>query len=166
MTPKGSLNRVSEWPKPSKRRSKRNQNPSKMDPKSIKNGSWKMIAFWNNFFIEFPRCSISKSIDFGLHFGPSGHLLPKMRILKKLWFSLGKTMIFKVSTFKKTTKIKPKTHQNEDTKKAVQKPLQKSILGRILASQTSPKSKKNRIKNHARKSFEKNSKKTLKRNLS
>ena len=60
-------------------------------------------------------------------------------------------MIFKVSTFKKTTKIKSKTHQNEDTKKASQKPLQKSILGPILAAQTPPKSKKNRIENDVEK---------------
>ena len=39
MAPKCSLNRVSEWPKPSKRRSKRNQYPSKMDPKSSQIGS-------------------------------------------------------------------------------------------------------------------------------
>ena len=60
-------------------------------------------------------------------------------------------MIFKVSTFKKNNKINPKTHQNEDAKKAFQKPLQKSILGPILASQTPPKSKKNRIENDVEK---------------
>ena len=64
-------------------------------------------------------------------------------------------MIFKVLTFPKTTKIKPKTHQNEDAKKALQKPLQKSILGPILVSQTLPKSKKKPIKTMLKKEREK-----------
>ena len=60
-------------------------------------------------------------------------------------------MIFKVSTFEKNNKINPKTHQNEDAKKAFQKPLQKSISGATLASQNLQKSKKNRIENDVEK---------------
>ena len=72
-------------------------------------------------------------------------------------------MIFKVLTFPKTTKIKPKTHQNEDAKKALQKPLQKSILGPILASQTLPKSKKKPIKTMLKKRHEKKGQKSAKK---
>ena len=123
------------------------QDPPKWSPNRKKSYLLKSLffeAFFNRIFSIF---------DFKIHrfSTPFWILWPsfaEMRILKKCWFSLGKTMIFKVSTFKKTTKIKRKTHQNEDVTKTRLKLLQKSILGRILASQTRPKSRKHRPKNY------------------
>ena len=78
---------------------------------------------------------------------------------QKLSSRLGKNTIFKVSSFKKTTKIQHKKLQNEGAKKTSKKSLQKSIFGAILASKTPPKSKKNRRKNDVKIRHEKNSKK-------
>ena len=68
-----------------------------------------MIIFLTRFLIEFSRFSTSKSIDFGLHFIPSGHLLLKMQMLKKCWFSLGKTTIFKGRRIKEKNAHQQKT---------------------------------------------------------
>ena len=61
---------------------------------------------------------------------------------QKLSSRLGENTIFKVSSFKKTTKIQHKKLQNEGTKQTSKKSLQKSISGTILASKNPPKSKK------------------------
>ena len=83
-------------------------NPPKIKEKSIPKGLQKQYDFQEPFFNDFFKFSTSKSINFCIHFGAPCKLLLELRILKKPQFSLGKTMIFKVSSLKKTPKNHPK----------------------------------------------------------
>ena len=85
---------------------------------------------------------------------------------QKLSSRLGENTIFKVSSFKKTTKIQHKKLQNEGTKKTSKKSLQKSISGAILGSKNLPnpfKIEEKSIQNRSRKKDAKKTKKTLKK---
>ena len=85
---------------------------------------------------------------------------------QKLSSRLGENTIFKVSSFKKTTKIQHKKLQNKGTKKTSKKSLQKSISGAILGSKNPPnpsKIEEKSIQNRSRKKDAKKTKKTLKK---
>ena len=85
---------------------------------------------------------------------------------QKLSSRLGENTIFKVSSFKKTTKIQHKKLQNEGAKKTSKKSLQKSISGAILGSKNLPnpsKIEEKSVQNRSRKKMQKKAKKTLKK---
>ena len=83
---------------------------------------------------------------------------------QKLSSRLGENTIFKVSSFKKTTKIQHKKLQNEGTKKTSKKSLQKSISGAILGSKNPPnpsKIEEKSIQNRSRKKDAKKNEKNI-----
>ena len=85
---------------------------------------------------------------------------------QKLSSRLGENTIFKVSSFKKTTKNQHKKLQNEGAKKTSKKSLQKSISGAILGSKNPPNTLQNRRKIGSKsksKKMQKKAKKTLKK---
>ena len=122
--------------------------------------------FFERFFFNFSPFSISKSIDFGMHFQAFCQASAKNTKPQKLSSCLGENTIFKVSSFKKTTKIQHKKLQNEGTKKTSKKSLQKSISGAILGSKNLPnpsKIEEKSVQNRSRKKMQKKAKKTLKK---
>ena len=81
---------------------------------------------------------------------------------QKLSSRLGENTIFKVSSFKKTTKIQHKKLQNEGAKKTSKKSLQKSISGAILGSKNPPnpsKIEEKSVQNRSRKKMPKKNEK-------
>ena len=78
---------------------------------------------------------------------------------QKLSSRLGENTIFKVSSFKKTTKIKHKKLQNEGAKKTLKKSLQKSISGAMLAQKPSQNPRKIGSKSKTKKDAKKKRKK-------
>ena len=87
---------------------------------------------------------------------------------QKLSSRLGENTIFKVSSFKKTTKIQHKKLQNEGTKKTSKKSLQKSISGAILGSKNPPnpsKIEEKSVQNRSRKKMQKKAKKNIEKKI-
>ena len=101
----------------------------------------KKACFFNAFFHRF-----SSIFDLGIHRflnQISMNFAMKSKIAQ-VDETLRGPMNFKGRLLKNNTKIDTKSIQNEGTKKASQKALQKSISGAIWASKTLSKSRKNR----------------------